>query len=272
MGLMDSIGHALMDNDKLHFAPEPRCSPEERWLVALSAPLSAYNGNFVNAVETGHTQEMLREGVAGMWGVQDRKSFEETARWITQEGHRQKYLGTWRSLVKLDTAHQAAPLLLRAVASVVFPGLFMLKLRGELDYEAFASQTGKSVADIAELMGSYNDWMGELRQPLGVQPAEITDLVVRDAVRFRQPVALGGGAGLSHGARRVRGLRLGAGRAGAHGVRQLGQAERRLCGGGPDLELLGSPAGSAGPHERDARERSAKPLQERSLSLKFRSP
>jgi hypothetical protein len=184
MGLMDSIGHALMDNDKLHFATEPRCSPEEQWLVALSAPLSAYNGNFVNAVETGHTQEMLREGVAGMWGVQDRQSFEQTARWITQEGHRQKYLGTWRSLVKLDTAHQAAPLLLRTVASLVFPGLFMLKMRGELDYEAFASQTGKSVADIAALMGSYNDWMGELRKPLGVQPAEITDLVAWDAVRL----------------------------------------------------------------------------------------
>lgn len=184
MGLMDSIGHALMDNDELHFANEPRCSSEEQWLVALSAPLSAYNGNFVNAVETGQTQEMLRQGVASMWGVEDRASFEQTARWLVEEGHRDKYLGAWRALIKLDTAHQAAPMLLRTVASVVFPGLFMLKLRGELNYEDFANQTGKSVADISTLMLSYNDWMGELRKPLGVQPAEITDLVGWDAVRL----------------------------------------------------------------------------------------
>ncbi|CAN7562140.1 DUF1266 domain-containing protein [Variovorax sp. LjRoot290] len=184
MGLMDQIGHALMDNDELHFATESRCSPEERWLVALSAPLSAFNGNFVNAVETGQSPEALREGVAGMWGVQDRKSFEQTARWIVDEGHREKYRGVWHGLVKLDTAHRSAPLLLRSVASLVFPGLFMLKLRGELDYEAFANQTGKSVADIATLMGSYSDWMDDLRKPLGVQPAEITDLVAWDAVRL----------------------------------------------------------------------------------------
>ena len=184
MGLMDSIGHMLMDNDELHFAPEPKCSPEEQWLVTLSAPLSAFNGNYVNAVETGQTQDMLRQGVASMWGVEDRASFEQTARWLVEEGHRAKYMGVWRGLVKLDAAHQAAPLLLRAVASVVFPGLFMMKLRSELNYEEFASQTGKSVADISALMVSYNDWLGELREPLGVQPAQITDLVAWDAVRL----------------------------------------------------------------------------------------
>ena len=184
MGLMDTVGHALMDNDELHFATAPQCSPEEQWLVTLSAPLSAYNGNYVNAVETGQTQDMLRQGVAGMWGVEDRASFEQTARWLVEEGHRDKYIGAWRGLVKVDAAHQAAPMLLRAVASVVFPGLFMLKLRSELDYQAFANQTGKSVSDIATLMGSCNDWMGELRKPLGVQPAEITDLVAWDAVRL----------------------------------------------------------------------------------------
>jgi len=184
MGLMDQVGHALLDNDELHFADDPRCSPEERWLVTLSAPLSAFNGNFVNAVETGQDPEALRDGIASLWGVKDRKSFEQTARWLVEEGHRDKYREVWQALQKLDAAHRSAPLLLRSVASLVFPGFFMLKLRNELNYQAFANQTGKSVPEIAALMTAYDDWLGDLRDPLGVPPAEITDLVAWDAVRL----------------------------------------------------------------------------------------
>lgn len=186
MGLMDQVGHALMDNDELHFAEEEggASSPEERWLVTLSAPLSAFNGNYVDAVETGQDPDALRDGIASMWGVSDRQSFEQTAQWLVEEGHRDKYRDLWQALQKVDAAHRSAPLLLRSVASLVFPGLFMLKLRNELNYQAFAQQTGKSVADIAALMSAYDDWMDDLRDPLGVQPAEIQDLVAWDAVRL----------------------------------------------------------------------------------------
>ena len=79
MGMMDTLGHALMDNDKLHFDTAEAPSGQEQWLVTLSAPLSAFNGDFVNAVATGKDNDVLREGIADVWSVTSHCSWPESA-------------------------------------------------------------------------------------------------------------------------------------------------------------------------------------------------
>jgi hypothetical protein len=70
-----------MDNQELHFdttADANALSGDEQWLVTLSAPLSAFNGDYVNAVLTGKDNDVLREGIADVWSELAARSGKST--------------------------------------------------------------------------------------------------------------------------------------------------------------------------------------------------
>jgi hypothetical protein len=184
MGIMDSLGHALLDNDKLHFDESETLTGETQWLVTLSAPLSAFNGDFVDAVFTGKEDGDLRDGIAQVWGVHDRATFEETAHRLAQTGQRSAYLPTWHAVGALDAAVQSTPAVLRLLANSFFPAFFQIKARKSLDYRALASQAERPVAAIAQLMAGSQTWVGDLRKHFQVAPSHITSLVAWDAVRL----------------------------------------------------------------------------------------
>ncbi|WP_418119888.1 DUF1266 domain-containing protein [Variovorax sp. 350MFTsu5.1] len=184
MGMMDTLGHAMMDNDKLHFDAAEALSGQEQWLVTLSAPLSAFNGDFVNAVATGKDNDVLREGIADVWSVHDRASFEQTARWLVEEGQRSAYRSLWNAIAAIDTATQETPAVLRMAMDAFFPSFFQIKARKSLDYRELSAQSGKPMADLAQLMAGSRSWVDELRKHFKVSPADISSLVAWDAVRL----------------------------------------------------------------------------------------
>lgn len=187
MGMMDALGHALMDNQELHFdtaADAGGLSGEEQWLVTLSAPLSAFNGDYVNAVLTGKDNDVLREGIADVWSVNDRASFEQTARWLVEEGQRSAYAPLWKAVAAIDTATQDTPMVLRMVMDAFFPSFFQIKARKSLDYRALAAQSGKSTQELAALMIGSPSWVEALRKHFHVSQAEVPSLVAWDAVRL----------------------------------------------------------------------------------------
>jgi len=187
MGMMDALGHALMDNQELHFdttADANALSGDEQWLVTLSAPLSAFNGDYVNAVLTGKDNDVLREGIADVWSVNDRASFEQTARWLTEEGQRSAYAPLWKAVAAIDTATQDTPMVLRMVMDAFFPSFFQIKARKSLDYRELAAQSGKSTQELAALMMGSSSWVEALRKHFHVSQAEVPSLVAWDAVRL----------------------------------------------------------------------------------------
>ena len=184
MGIRDTLGHALLDNDKLHFDTAETPSAEEQWLVTLSAPLSAFNGDYVNAVPTGKDNEELREGIEQVWNVRDRASFEQMAHWLAEEGQRSTYLSSWQAIAAIDTATQNTPAVLRMVMDAWFPAFFQIKARKSLDYRALASTTEHSVADLTQLMSGSQSWVNALRKHFNVSPPQISNLVAWDAVRL----------------------------------------------------------------------------------------
>lgn len=184
MGIRDTLGHALLDNEKLHFGVAETCTAEEQWLVTLSAPLSAFNGDHVNAVLTGKDDDTLREGIAEVWNVHDRESFEQMAGWLAEEGQRSSYLSTWQAIAAIDAATQSTPAVLRLVMDAWFPAFFQIKARKSLDYRALASETERSVADLTQLMSGSPSWVNALRKHFKVSPPQITSLVAWDAVRL----------------------------------------------------------------------------------------
>lgn len=185
MGMMDALGHALMDNQELHFDTTAEVlTGEEQWLVTLSAPLSAFNGDYVNAVLTGKDNDVLREGIADVWSVNDRASFEQTARWLVGEGQRSAYAPLWKAVAAIDTATQDTPMVLRMVMDAFFPSFFQIKARKSLDYRALAAQSGKSTQELAALMMGSPSWVEALRKHFHVSQAEVPSLVAWDAVRL----------------------------------------------------------------------------------------
>lgn len=187
MGMMDALGHALMDNQELHFDTATDAgglSGDEQWLVTLSAPLSAFNGDYVNAVLTGKDNDVLREGIADVWSVNDRASFEQTARWLVEEGQRSAYAPLWKAVAAIDTATQDTPMVLRMVMDAFFPSFFQIKARKSLDYRALAAQSGKSTQELAALMMGSPNWVEALRKHFHVSQAEVPSLIAWDAVRL----------------------------------------------------------------------------------------
>jgi hypothetical protein len=184
MGIRDTLGHALLDNEKLHFGTEETLQAEDQWLVALSAPLSAFNGDYVNAVDTGKDDETLREGIAEVWNVHDRESFEQTARWLAEEGQRSSYLSTWQAITAVDGATQSTPAVLRLVMDAWFPAFFQIKARKSLDYRALSAESGRPVSELTQLVTGSQSWVNDLRKHFKVSPPQISDLVAWDAVRL----------------------------------------------------------------------------------------
>lgn len=184
MGIMNAISHALLDNDKLHFDDKETLTGETQWLVTLSAPLSAFNGDYVNAVLTGKDDDGLRESVAQVWGVHDRTSFEETAQRLAQTGQRSAYLSSWQAVAAIDASVQSTPAVLRLVFDAFFPAFFQIKARKSLDYRALSAQSGRSVSDLTQLMAGSQSWVGDLRKHFKTAPADISSLVAWDAVRL----------------------------------------------------------------------------------------
>lgn len=184
MGFKDAIGHALLDNDTLHFSSEAQLTPDERWLVTLSAPLSAFNGDCVNAISTGKDDDVLREGIAAVWGVHDRATFEQTALRLAQTGQRSAYLSSWKAIGAIDSAIQTTPALLRMVMDAFFPAFFQIKARKDLDLRALGADTGRSVAEVSQLITGSPSWVQDLRKHFHVSPSDISSLVAWDAVRL----------------------------------------------------------------------------------------
>src|ERR1700754_4089468 len=130
---MNALGHTLMDNDALHFDDAATLSRDEQRLVTLSAPLSAFNGDFVNSLATGKSDDELREGVAQVWNVHDRASFEEIAQWLAEGGQRSAYQPLWQAITATDAAAQTTPPLVKAAMEAWFPAFFQIKARNNFD-------------------------------------------------------------------------------------------------------------------------------------------
>jgi len=184
MGFKDAIGHALLDNDALHYSSDVQLTPEEQWLLTLSAPLSAFNGDYVNAVPTGKDDDSLREGIASVWGVHDRATFEQTARRLADTGQRSAYLSSWKAIGAIDNAVQTTPALLRMAVDAFFPAFYQIKARKSLDYRALGSENGHSVPEMTQLMTGSQSWVQDLKKHFQISPSDISSLVAWDAVRL----------------------------------------------------------------------------------------
>ncbi|UXN76130.1 hypothetical protein N8D56_25950 (plasmid) [Devosia sp. A8/3-2] len=159
MGIVDAIGHTLMDNDALHFDHAASLSREEQKLVTLSAPLSAFNGDFVNSPATGKGDDTLREGVAQVWNVHDRASFEEVAHWLADEGQRSAYQPVWVAITATDEAVHSTHPLLKAAMEAWFPAFFRSRLATISTIATLASQARTLGINLPQLLIGSRGWL-----------------------------------------------------------------------------------------------------------------
>lgn len=185
MGIKDYVGYALMNNDELHFAKTPEAlTPQERWLVTVSAPLSAFNGDFVDAIATGRDLNEMREGVAEMWNVHDRASFEEVAARLTTQGQRDAYLPVWHGMQAIDAAANATPAVLRLAFDAFFPSYYLLRARQKLQLDVMEEVSGRPADELGELFFHARDLTSTLEKHFHTPASSLRSLVAWDAVRL----------------------------------------------------------------------------------------
>lgn len=63
-----------------------RLTPEQNRLLAYGAPLSLYNGDYVDSLESTSGTDTLREMLEEWWEVTDRQTALETIAWLLNEG------------------------------------------------------------------------------------------------------------------------------------------------------------------------------------------
>ena len=197
MALLDGIAHALLDNDQLHFAGAAADlhDPDERWLVTLGAPLAAFNGDWLDSLPSRRDPATLADGVAGMWDVRDRASFEARAAWLRNEGQRTAYGAVWRSILAMDVVARSMHPLLRGLIDGIAPQFLEFKLDPRDGTRAVVAESGLSMKDVVETRQAARGWLPRIQGMLAVDPASVTSLVAWDAVRLaslaRWAVSLG---------------------------------------------------------------------------------
>jgi hypothetical protein len=181
MGFLDTLGHAMLDNERLHFAEQPEVLPGEAWLLALGAPLAAFNGSIVNALgDEKDDLERVRSGVQQMWGIEDREGFIATAQWLVDEGQRTKYFAIWIAMQKMDAVRRGANKLLR----LLMPAIVEVQAHQRGDAAGLAALTGLERKDVASKLVSSQHWVPDIDKSLRMETAAIRSFVAWDAVRL----------------------------------------------------------------------------------------
>lgn len=192
MGFLDSLGYMMLDNDKMHFNPSDAQdhTDSEKWLVTLSSPLSVFNGGFLNTIETGQNKKTISDILNDMWGISDRKSFEEVAEWLTKEGHRRQYQLIFQAIKKVQLIHENRHFLMK-IADMFAPIMLAIETRKVIDLAALSQQTGYTQSELRSKIPNfststnwYNRLISTFRKKSKCLPEQINGLVAWDAVRL----------------------------------------------------------------------------------------
>jgi hypothetical protein len=180
VSIIDTLGHAALDNKQLHFRGDVDLTDAESWLVALSAPLAAFNGSYVDALETRDDNDSLRQSVAQSWGVQDRTSFEGTVQWLVAEGHRDSYFKLWTAMRKMADIRRSASPVMRLFAG----GWVEARAHRAADAVGLAAQTGMEPREVAQRLAHSQHWVHDVDAALQMDTGTLRSLVAWDAVRL----------------------------------------------------------------------------------------
>lgn len=187
MGLLSEIAYESMDNKKLHYKANSTLTDETSWLITLSSVLSAFNGDYVNAVESGKDAEEIAEGVSNMWNIRDRESFLQVHSWLVTEGQRQEYQGKLEFVQFLhhETFEKGFPIVKAFGGNALFTLVNMRIFFTNRDkLKQFAGQLGVKDTDLNALLPVYQAWLEALDKANLGSVNEVRSLLAWDAVRL----------------------------------------------------------------------------------------
>jgi len=197
MDWMDRAGLVPAGDVVLRFGVVAPAAGPEGWLLAMAAPLSAFNGDIVDALGTGAEPPAARRRLVQLWDVQSRCDFEHAVRWLVDEGHRRVYDPLWRAILKADRSAGRLPPSLRRLLHRHAPGMLARVSARGVDCDRLAVRLEVGAAEVRRTLGAASSWLHELEAALGVPPATLRSLVAWDAVRLVGLVRLAVDAGLA---------------------------------------------------------------------------
>lgn len=177
----------LLDNEKLHYNKNSNLVPTDPWVIAAISILSAYNGDFINSIETKNTISEIESGLSTMWGITDQITFNERASRLlagnTSANYHQQHLTYIKSFV---SSIEKAPGLIKLVVNALpNTGLIYYQVKNKMDVRKIAQELGEEDStQVTEMLANALVWSKEL-QNKGIGTLDNSrNLFAWDAVRL----------------------------------------------------------------------------------------
>lgn len=183
--------YTLADNSKLKFAEQADLSEDEQWLVALGGVFSSLAGDYVNSIDTGRSNQEIREALRNNWLINDRAAFEHTALRLAIGEKRELYLARLVMIRRFGDFIDNSNIVVKSIAK--FSPLLALDwyqtrtkedlrkiAREELELDRLAKPGSKKSEELFALLKNANEWRKKLEKVGDYR--QINDLVAWDAV------------------------------------------------------------------------------------------
>lgn len=183
--------YTIADNNVLKFAEQTDLTEDEKWLIALGGIFSSLAGDYVNSIETGRSNQEIRESLRKNWLINDRAAFEHAALRLAIGEKRTLYQSRLNMLRRFFDFYDNANVAVKFITK--FSPLLAVDwyqtrtkedlrkvAREELELDRLAKPGNKKSEELFALLKNTNEWRKKLDSVGDYH--QINDLVAWDAV------------------------------------------------------------------------------------------
>lgn len=185
--------YTIADNNVLKFAEQTDLSDDEKWLIALGGVFSSLAGDYVNSIDTGRSNQEIRESLRKNWLINERAAFEQAALRLAIGEKRDLYQARLKMLRRFFDFFDNSNVVIKSIAK--FSPLLALDwyqtrtkedlrkvAREELELDRRAKSGNKKSEELFKLLKNASEWRKQLDKVEIGDYHQINDLVAWDAV------------------------------------------------------------------------------------------
>ncbi len=175
-----------LDNKTLHYNHDENLMECDPWVMALVSILSAYNGDYINSIETRYSLPSIEDGLKVMWGITDRETFDVRAAGLIAANcstDYQRSLTYIKSFVScMNTANGFMQFVFKILPNI---SLIYYQAKNKADLNQIARELGsKNTTELCAMLTNALAWSKRL-QDSGIGTLESSrSLLAWDAVRL----------------------------------------------------------------------------------------
>lgn len=176
----------MLDNEILHYNHDVNLMKCDPWIIGLVSILSAYNGDYVNTLETRHSLSFIESGLKSMWGITDRETYDERAKGLMAANCSRDYqksltyIKSYQSCI--NNANGLIKFVVKALPNI---GIIYYQAVNKVDLRKIAQELNSgNTVELGAMLTNSVDWSKQLQES-GIGSLDNSrSLLAWDAVRL----------------------------------------------------------------------------------------